>query len=52
MNKTQVVAAGKRFGVPYEITWSCYEGGDEPCGKCATCLDRRAAFLANGIDLR
>ncbi|MBQ4363196.1 MAG: 7-cyano-7-deazaguanine synthase QueC [Oscillospiraceae bacterium] len=51
MNKTQVVAAGKRFGVPYEITWSCYEGGDEPCGKCATCLDRRAAFLANGIDL-
>ena len=52
MNKTQVVAAGKRFGVPYELTWSCYEGGDEPCGKCATCLDRRAAFLANGIDLR
>ncbi len=51
MNKAQVVAAGKRLGVPYEITWSCYEGGEEPCGKCATCIDRRAAFLANGIDL-
>lgn len=51
MNKAAVVAAGKALGVPYEITWSCYEGGDEPCRECGTCRDRRAAFLANGIDL-
>lgn len=51
MNKAAVVAEGKRLGVPYELTWSCYEGGDEPCRECGTCLDRRAAFLANGIDL-
>ncbi len=50
-NKTQVVAVGKALGVPYELTWSCYEGADEPCRRCATCLDRRKAFLANGIDL-
>lgn len=49
--KADVVAMGKSLGVPYEITWSCYEGGDEPCRTCATCRDRRAAFLANGIDL-
>lgn len=51
MNKTQVVAEGKKLGVPYELTWSCYEGGEEPCKVCGTCRDRRAAFLANGIDL-
>lgn len=51
MNKAAVVAEGKKLGVPYEMTWSCYEGGDEPCKVCGTCRDRRAAFLANGINL-
>ncbi|MGN0666844.1 MAG: 7-cyano-7-deazaguanine synthase QueC [Huintestinicola sp.] len=51
MNKAEVVAWGKKLGVPYELTWSCYEGGDKPCKVCGTCRDRRAAFLANGIDL-
>lgn len=51
MNKAAVVAEGKKLGVPYELTWSCYEGGDEPCRVCGTCRDRRAAFIANGIDL-
>ncbi len=51
MNKAAVVAEGKKLGVPYELTWSCYEGGDEPCRVCGTCRDRRAAFVANGIDL-
>ncbi|WP_297957248.1 7-cyano-7-deazaguanine synthase QueC [uncultured Ruminococcus sp.] len=50
MNKAQVVAEGLRLGVPYELTWSCYEGGDSPCGVCGTCRDRIAAFRANGID--
>ncbi len=49
MNKAQVVAEGLRLGVPYELTWSCYEGGDKPCGECGTCRDRAAAFAANGI---
>lgn len=49
MNKAQVVKTGLELGVPYKMTWSCYEGGDRPCGKCGTCRDRAAAFLANGI---
>ena len=51
-NKKQVVAEGVKLGVPYEMTWSCYEGGDEPCGECGTCRDRREAFLANGLDIK
>lgn len=51
LNKKEVVAEGARLGVPYELTWSCYEGGDEPCGVCGTCRDRREAFAANGLDI-
>ena len=49
MNKAQVVKRGLELGVPYELTWSCYEGGDVPCGVCGTCRDRAAAFAACGI---
>ena len=49
LNKAQVVAKGLALGVPYEMTWSCYEGGDKPCGKCGTCIDRAKAFAANGV---
>jgi 7-cyano-7-deazaguanine synthase len=47
--KADVVAQGLRLGVPYELTWSCYEGNDKPCGCCGTCIDRAKAFAANGV---
>lgn len=49
MNKAQVVKTGLSLGTPYELTWSCYKGGEKPCGKCGTCIDRAAAFKANGV---
>jgi 7-cyano-7-deazaguanine synthase len=48
-NKAGVVKLGMELGVPYELTWSCYEGHDKACGKCGTCIDRIAAFELNGI---
>ena len=50
MNKAQVVAEGLALKAPYKLTWSCYEGGEKPCGLCGTCRDRAAAFKANGTD--
>lgn len=49
MTKAEIVKTGLTLKVPYELTWSCYEGGEEPCGKCGTCLDRAKAFAANGV---
>ena len=47
--KSDVVKVGLQLGVPYELTWSCYERGDIPCGQCATCRDRAQAFALNGV---
>lgn len=47
--KKSIIRAGIAIGVPYELTWSCYEGGEKPCGKCGTCIDRQKAFEANGM---
>ncbi len=47
--KKDVVKEGLRLKVPYELTWSCYEGMDKPCGVCGTCIDRAAAFNTNGV---
>lgn len=48
--KAEVVKEGLRLKVPYELTWSCYEGKDKPCGVCGTCRDRAEAFRANGVE--
>ena len=47
--KAQVVATGLHLEAPYKLTWSCYEGNEKPCGRCATCIDRKRAFEINGV---
>ena len=47
--KAEVVKTGLDLKIPYELTWSCYEGGVKPCGICGTCRDRAAAFAANHV---
>lgn len=49
LTKADVVKKGLELEVPYELSWSCYEGDDKPCGSCGTCRDRIAAFEANGV---
>lgn len=48
--KSQVVETGLKLHAPYALTWSCYEGGEKPCGRCATCIDRKKAFAINGVE--
>ena len=49
MSKAEVVKKGLELKVPYELTWSCYEGKEQPCMVCGTCIDRAEAFRLNGI---
>lgn len=49
MNKADIVKQGLSLKVPYEMTWSCYNGKKKPCGKCGTCIDRIKAFEINGV---
>lgn len=41
--KRDVVAAARRLQVPLEWAWSCYRGGDIPCGQCGACASLAAA---------
>jgi 7-cyano-7-deazaguanine synthase len=45
MTKDELVTMGQDMDVPFELTWSCYEGGERHCGKCGTCVERREAFV-------
>lgn len=46
-SKSDIVTRGLELGVPYENTWTCYKGGERPCLKCGTCVERTEAFLDN-----
>jgi 7-cyano-7-deazaguanine synthase len=49
LTKRQIALKGKRVGVDFTKTWSCYKGEEFHCGKCGTCVERREAL--NGFDL-
>lgn len=46
LDKRAVVSEARRLGVPVDLTWSCYVGGDKPCLCCGACLERQQAEAA------
>ncbi len=50
ISKTDIAKIGKRLGVDYSKTYSCYKGGAKHCGKCGTCVERKEALRDAGID--
>ena len=61
IRKAKVVGEGLRLKVPCDLTWSCYEGGDKPCGVCVrprvvtaqkSAFAGRMAFCGSGTALK
>jgi len=48
-SKADLVRIGTALGVPYHLTWSCYDDGKLHCGLCGTCVERREAFVLAGV---
>ena len=50
ITKGDIARIGKRLGLNYAETWSCYKGADKHCGRCGTCIERKEALTEAGID--
>ena len=49
MTKADIVRKGQELGVPWKLTWSCYQGGDKACGVCDSCQLRLKGFREAGV---
>ena len=49
LNKADIVRLGAKLGVPFALTWSCYSGGDKPCGHCDSSKLRARGFSEAGV---
>ena len=50
ITKSDIARTGKKLGIDYTETWSCYKGGEVHCGKCGTCVERKEALAEAGIE--
>lgn len=44
MTKQQIAKIGEKLKVPFDLTWTCYKGLKNPCGKCGACVERQEAL--------
>ncbi len=49
LSKTDIVRLADKLHVPFELTWSCYAGGEKPCGVCDSCQLRAKGFAEAGV---
>ena len=50
ISKADIARRGKKLGVDYALTYSCYKGGEKHCGRCGTCVERKEALAEAGIE--
>ena len=47
-SKVDIVRRALELNVPIADTWSCYQGGETPCGVCDSCRIRDRALIEVG----
>jgi 7-cyano-7-deazaguanine synthase len=50
MSKAEIVRKGIELAAPIELTWSCYQGGEDACGVCDSCAFRLRGFQQAGVE--
>lgn len=50
LKKHEIVRKGLDLGVPFELTWSCYQREDIACGVCDSCGFRLRGFQKAGVE--
>lgn len=50
LKKEQIVGEAIRYGVPLELTWSCYSSEEKACGVCDSCRLRLKGFALAGVE--
>ena len=49
LSKAEIIMRGTELGVDYSLTWSCYMGLEQPCGRCDSCVLRAEGFRQAGL---
>ncbi|MDP3919396.1 MAG: 7-cyano-7-deazaguanine synthase QueC [Candidatus Omnitrophota bacterium] len=49
LSKKEIVELGIKLNIPFEHTWSCYQGRKDPCGECDSCILRAKGFQEAGL---
>ncbi|MDD4858109.1 MAG: 7-cyano-7-deazaguanine synthase, partial [Candidatus Krumholzibacteria bacterium] len=52
MTKREIVDGALALGIPLELLWSCYGGGELPCGSCESCLRLKRAVAGTPAERR
>jgi 7-cyano-7-deazaguanine synthase len=49
IDKTEIARIGAKNHAPFDLTYTCYKGGEKHCGKCGSCTERKEAFRLAGV---
>jgi 7-cyano-7-deazaguanine synthase len=49
LRKSEIIQLGVELGAPFHVSWSCYSGETEACGRCESCVLRLRAFRQAGM---
>jgi len=49
LSKKEIILKGHALHAPINLSWSCYEQENIPCGKCDSCALRARGFVQAGM---